>query len=464
MREYTDVYGLPFVALAARELGSDIEVDGEGKMIKRKRALEKDTTAWERTVYAKGFGEGSTEHNSQEQIEEWFKQFGQIAAVRTRREDDDKGRKNRGNFKGSVFTEFKTLSDAKKFVAAGSGESSTLTFNGTPVVAMTKEEYVQMKVKELGLDASNIVRDPKKDEGGKSAGGGRPNPAGKFNAFNEMAKIKASGGRLPVYLQKAGVDTVPEALKGDLKNKRKRDDDDERDEKKAKVEQGPLTITYNGSEIQVDRTTGEPLDKAALTFPSEAVLKFTNCGPDSDWKQLKQDIIDTGIENGFLNFPKGQTWGYFALPSTIDETTMQKLKDAKLTSGGQEIAWERVTGDEERNFYAMRAGYQGKAALKKLAEAEEAKMAESRKKWSSGDSERRGGGRGGRGGRGGNRGGNRGGRGGNRGGGRGGNRDRGDRSERRDRDGGAKTESGGPRMDTDVSNTMSKSGAPPTIG
>ncbi len=47
----------------------------------------------------KGFGEGETEHNSQEQVEEWFKQFGVVNAVRFRRGEDDRGNKTRGLFK-----------------------------------------------------------------------------------------------------------------------------------------------------------------------------------------------------------------------------------------------------------------------------------------------------------------------------------------------------------------------------
>ena len=113
----------------------------------------------------KGFGTGSTEHNSQEQLEAFFKPYGKINALRMRREDnrsrngqnprggardakkeaggevkEEAGaakveagseevekktevgepaqeRVGLGEFKGSVFVEFKELEDAKRLAA-----------------------------------------------------------------------------------------------------------------------------------------------------------------------------------------------------------------------------------------------------------------------------------------------------------------------------------------------------------
>jgi hypothetical protein len=105
MREYLQTYGLPFIAQAVRDVhpasgqeGNEIEVDAEGAHVRRTKSLEKDTSAWDRTLYVKGFGEGETEFNSQEQVEEWFKQYAPVAAVRFRREGEGK-EKSRGPFK-----------------------------------------------------------------------------------------------------------------------------------------------------------------------------------------------------------------------------------------------------------------------------------------------------------------------------------------------------------------------------
>lgn len=159
MRDYLQSYGLPFIAQAVRDIhpvsgqeGNEIEVDAEGKQVRRTKSLEKDTSAWDRTVYVKGFGAGETEHNSQEQVEAWFKQFGPVAAVRFRREGEGKERgrgpfkvRRRGifarvstdsvcHFQGSVFAEFRLLADAQKFVDM----EPKPEFQGTPVTAMFK--------------------------------------------------------------------------------------------------------------------------------------------------------------------------------------------------------------------------------------------------------------------------------------------------------------------------------------
>lgn len=118
MREYLQTYGLPFIAQAVRDVhpvpgqeGNEIEVDVEGKQVRRTKSLEKDTSAWDRTVYVKGFGAGETEHNSQEQVEEWFKQFAPVNAVRFRREGEGADR-NRGPFKvGIRYSPARTASD-----------------------------------------------------------------------------------------------------------------------------------------------------------------------------------------------------------------------------------------------------------------------------------------------------------------------------------------------------------------
>jgi hypothetical protein len=49
-----------------------------------------------------------------------------------------------------------------------------------------------------------------------------------------------------------------------------------------------------------------------------------------------------GIENSFINYPKGQDWGYFALKDTIPDDFIEKLKGLHIIVGGNEIDWSRV--------------------------------------------------------------------------------------------------------------------------
>lgn len=51
MRDHQVAYGVPFIAQAVREKSQEVAVDETGEMIRRNRKLQKDTTAWERSVY-----------------------------------------------------------------------------------------------------------------------------------------------------------------------------------------------------------------------------------------------------------------------------------------------------------------------------------------------------------------------------------------------------------------------------
>ncbi|KAJ9095332.1 hypothetical protein QFC21_005698 [Naganishia friedmannii] len=429
MRDSLTTFGLAFIAQSVRDVhpaagaaGHEIEVDPTGQRVRRTRTLERDTTAWDRTLYVKGFGQGAapTGENSQERVEEWFKRVAEgVAAVRFRREGEGK-EKNKGAFKGSVFVEFKTLSDAQAFVDMVPQPE----FQGEPVVSMFKEQYVQMKVKEKGLDQTSISR-------GSNTRPALPN-AKQFNAFRELEALKARGERLPEYVMRMGAPGLLEnAPTGEgSAGKRKREDGDDaeggRAEKKAKEDQF-LWIVYNGKKLAVNRATGVVVDKAEIEYVPGKVLRFENAGADADWKQLKVDLSTLGYEKSFMNFPRGSTWGWFSLDEPISEEDFEKIKDAKLQANG-ELQWSRVTGDEELEFWATRASFQGKLAVKQADEkdAENAanNAAEGGRQFGGGGRGRGGRGRGGpRGGRGG--GGRGGGRGrGGRGGNRGGNRDR----------------------------------------
>jgi lupus La protein len=51
MRDHQAAYGVPFIAQAVREKSNEVAVDDKGEMIRRAKRLQKDTTAWERSVY-----------------------------------------------------------------------------------------------------------------------------------------------------------------------------------------------------------------------------------------------------------------------------------------------------------------------------------------------------------------------------------------------------------------------------
>jgi hypothetical protein len=124
MKPYTEK-GLDLVVAALRTaIASEgkyplLAVSEDGTNVRRCKALEPQSDVWSRTVYVvsvlarssgdrwlmveqKGFGEGDSTENEQAKLEEYFDQFGEINAVRKRREDD-KARKGASGFRTGKF-------------------------------------------------------------------------------------------------------------------------------------------------------------------------------------------------------------------------------------------------------------------------------------------------------------------------------------------------------------------------
>lgn len=113
----------------------ELIVDGKGERVRRKEIVLKSDTGWDRTVYAEGFGLlDPTTTTTQDAIEEWFEQFAPITVVRFRRGRDPFGGKGRGDFRGSVFCEFKTVEGAELFLRT----NPKPLFNGNEILAMIK--------------------------------------------------------------------------------------------------------------------------------------------------------------------------------------------------------------------------------------------------------------------------------------------------------------------------------------
>lgn len=130
---------IPLVSAADDEADDDEEAkEGEdGKP--RKKPESKATQAFNRSIYAKGFGEETP--TSQYDIEKFFESFAPVTQVRLRRTEDKK-------FKGSVFVEFAKLEDAKRFLE----QDPKPMYNNTTLITMSKAAYVDMKSQEHGFN------------------------------------------------------------------------------------------------------------------------------------------------------------------------------------------------------------------------------------------------------------------------------------------------------------------------
>jgi lupus La protein len=131
------------VVAALKESPELLEVSEDGELVRRKTPLvepkpEQRANAFNRSVYAKGFGDET--ETTQFDIEKFFAGFGPVKQVRLRRTDDKK-------FKGSVFVEFENLSDAEAFLALDPKPK----YGETELLIMSKKGYVDMKAAEHGF-------------------------------------------------------------------------------------------------------------------------------------------------------------------------------------------------------------------------------------------------------------------------------------------------------------------------
>ena len=122
------------IAGALKEAGSNVfQVDESGEMIKRKHPLPESQDLMPRSVYVKGFPKES----QLDDLLTFFKPYAGVEAVRMRRFPKSK------DFKGSVFVEFASESDAKAFL-----DLDALMFNNQALIKMSKMAYLESKNRE----------------------------------------------------------------------------------------------------------------------------------------------------------------------------------------------------------------------------------------------------------------------------------------------------------------------------
>ncbi|KIK92873.1 hypothetical protein PAXRUDRAFT_12982 [Paxillus rubicundulus Ve08.2h10] len=349
MKDYT-AKGPEFI-LRALKTSTDLEVDDKEENVRRRTEVQKPKDQFERSVYAKGFGK--EEPGLQKELEEFFEKYGKVNAVRMRRVDGKK------DFKGSVFVEFADMESVDAFLNADPKPS----WNDEELLIMSKEDYCDMKIKEKGLTgkAADLRRDTISSRKG-------------FNAFKEMENPSKQNHGRPKE--------KPEVFLDFMGTKIRVYDDDEEEVGYVKTEDVP--------------------------FIKGATLKFTGCGGDANFTEMKAPLRERFARVPYIQFSKGDDFGLVGFDKTLKEDEIEYVKENVKTVNSHEVAWTIPDEEEEKKFQIDRANFAAKSALSR---------SQMRKSNPS---------RGGRGGRGGGRGAGRGGRGG-RGGARGGGRNGGDR-------------------------------------
>ncbi|KAF9310811.1 hypothetical protein BGZ91_006994, partial [Linnemannia elongata] len=190
MRDFKDS---ALIVEALRESKTLLEVSEDGLKVRRKVPIGPIDDYHNRSIYAKGFGEETP--SLQLELEQYFGALGDVKQVRMRR-------KNGSNeFKGSVFVEYATLDEANKV------GSSKLQYNGQDLLVMTKNEYCEMKAKQLGLDPAEI----KKSQMSKGFGNEKKRPREEDTVEDLKGKVIRLSGITTG--EGAGLKEIKEAMK-----------------------------------------------------------------------------------------------------------------------------------------------------------------------------------------------------------------------------------------------------------
>ncbi|TKY89862.1 hypothetical protein EX895_001159 [Sporisorium graminicola] len=352
MRAINDLLGLDGIADVLRQSKDLLDVSADGQNVRRRKELVPVKDAFDRSVYAKGFGEET--ETLQKELESFFSTFGKVNSVRMRRDMESTAKPK--PFKGSVFVEFAEMEDRNKFLAQAAtvepeqDGGKGISFQDQQLSAMSKDAYVKMKMEEKGIDPSNN----KINRGGDSA-------PKKFNAFKEMNKRERDGSR----------------------EQRKKDDD------KPK-RSDPLEFEYNGKPLTT-RPDGT-VDPDAVTFPANSVLKFTGAGEGGNWKDLKDTLV-TVHPTSFVEFPTGAVEGAVGFKEPLSDEKLAEIKSKNITVGGKVVEFARVDEETSKKFYIERANFRASFMLDRREQ-------DSQRGGQRGNgSYHRGGGRGGRGGK-----------------------------------------------------------------
>ncbi|KAG2386360.1 hypothetical protein C9374_002806 [Naegleria lovaniensis] len=141
------------VIVSAIKKSAMLEVDSEGKLVRRITALPENDTTVARSLYAKGFPLDEKITNL-DTVKTFFDAFGKVMCVRMRREKN-------GTFKGSVFVEF----DSESTVNSLAGKTD-LKFRpeDEPLLVESKQAYFERKKKERESSKAKAAQDKKQEE------------------------------------------------------------------------------------------------------------------------------------------------------------------------------------------------------------------------------------------------------------------------------------------------------------
>ncbi|KAN0138525.1 hypothetical protein V8E53_003513 [Lactarius tabidus] len=253
----------------------------------------------------KGFGEEAP--GLQRSLEQFFSKYGKVAALRMRRVDGTKA------FKGSVFAEFVEYKGVEDFLNA----DPKPVWDDKELLIMSKEAYVEMKIKEKGLKgkAAIVKRDHITRKG--------------FDAFREMAE-----GKDPRSGKKGAEKAKPE-----------------------------IFVEFLGAKLRVLDEDGGSVVAEDVPRVRGSALRFVGCAGEVSFDEIKRPLKERFSRAPFVKFTKGEDAGLVGFDKALDEDDIAFVKEKIPTLNGKPITWELPEEEDEHAFGIERANSAAKRAL-----------------------------------------------------------------------------------------------------
>lgn len=183
------------------------------------------------------------------------------------------------------------------------------SWDGEELLIMSKEAYVEMKIKEKGLK-------------GKAAGVKRDHITRKgFDAFREMRL--AAGNR---------------------------------EGKKETVKAPPeIFVSFLGKNLRVLDEDGGSVAPEDVPSVRGSALRFTGCGGEVSFDDIKRPLKERFSRAPFIKFTKGDDAGLVGFDKALDEEDIAFVREKILTLNGNLVTWELPGGTSFSWFFLLHA-------------------------------------------------------------------------------------------------------------
>ena len=198
---------------------------------------------------------------------------------------------------GSVFTEFVEYKSVEAFLNADPKPA----WDGKELLIMSKEAYVEMKIKEKGLKgkAAIVKRDHITRKG--------------FDAFREMQL--AAEGKDPKSGKKDAEKTKP-----------------------------AIFVEFLGAKLRVLEEDGGSVAAEDVPRVRGSALRFVGCGGEVSFDEIKRPLKERFARAPFVKFTKGDDAGLVGFDKALDDDDTAFIREKIPTLNGKPITWDLPEG------------------------------------------------------------------------------------------------------------------------